>query len=305
MIWSLVEGTAKIVSENALFDHRVATSLDQLRASVGLPPEELKTAALEAVSNLTEMIDERREHDALDQALVQRITSLTNDLEEARREAGSDPLTGLASRRVLEQELGRAITMRALSSDPLCVLLIDLDRFKDVNDEFGHVGGDDALRAAAHRLTRVFPRSSDLVARLGGDEFVVLLRYAGHRRRPPARAQVPRRASGGAGLVERGIVHPQCERRRRRDRHGRVGHRDAPPRGRGDVRRQARGRQPPRRRLTACALWSDRHTTDTVSGLTRSVPDTGFGVRVVVTCAPPVERSTHNWHAFGLDKICT
>ena len=178
-IWSLVEGTAKIVSENALFDHRVAGSLERLRASVGLPPEELKSAALEAVSSLTEMIDQRREIDALDQALMQRITSLTNDLEEARREAGSDPLTGLASRRVLEQELGRAITMRALSSDPLCVLLIDLDRFKDVNDEFGHVGGDDALRAAAHRLTRVFPRSSDLVARLGGDEFVVLLRYAG------------------------------------------------------------------------------------------------------------------------------
>jgi diguanylate cyclase len=179
VIWSLVEGTAKIVSENALFDHRVAGSLERLRASVGLPPEELKSAALEAVSSLTEMIDQRRESDALDQELVQRITSLTNDLEEARREAGSDPLTGLASRRVLEEELGRAITMRALSSDPLCVLMIDLDRFKDVNDEFGHVGGDDALRAAAHRLTRVFPRSSDLVARLGGDEFVVLLRYAG------------------------------------------------------------------------------------------------------------------------------
>jgi len=178
-IWSLVEGTAKIVSENALFDHRVAGSIDRLRASVGLPPEELKSAALEAVSSLTEMIDQRRENDALDEALVQRITSLTSDLEEARREAGSDPLTGLASRRVLEQELSRAITMKALSSDPLCVLLIDLDRFKDVNDEFGHVGGDDALRAAAQHLTRVFPRSSDLVARLGGDEFVVLLRYAG------------------------------------------------------------------------------------------------------------------------------
>lgn len=179
VIWSLVEGTAKIVSDNALFDHKMASSLDRLRASVGLPPEELKSAAMDAVSNLTEIIDQRRENDALDQALVQRITSLTNDLEEARREAGSDPLTGLASRRVLEQELSRAITMRALSPDPLCVLLIDLDNFKKVNDLHGHVGGDEALKAAAARLTRVFPRSSDLVARLGGDEFVVLLRYAG------------------------------------------------------------------------------------------------------------------------------
>src|SRR5207253_4910800 len=97
VIWSLVEGTARIVSENAIFDHRVTLSLDKLRASVGLPPEELKFAALEAVSTLTDMIDERHACDALDHSLVQRITTLTNDLEEARREAGSDPLTGLAS----------------------------------------------------------------------------------------------------------------------------------------------------------------------------------------------------------------
>lgn len=179
VIWSLVEGTAKIVSENAGFDHKIALSLDRLKASVGLSPEELKSAAIDAVSSLGEVIDRRRDGEALDQALVQRITSLTNDLEQARREAGSDALTGLASRRVLEQELSRAITMRALSSDPLCLLLIDLDRFKSVNDELGHVAGDDALKAASRRLTRVFPRSSDLVARLGGDEFVVLLRYAG------------------------------------------------------------------------------------------------------------------------------
>ncbi|SDE43530.1 bifunctional diguanylate cyclase/phosphodiesterase [Desulfuromonas thiophila] len=86
-----------------------------------------------------------------------------------------DPLTGLPNRCFLEQALRNQLA-RASSQDAsgFCLLFIDLDRFKEVNDRFGHQEGDLVLKEAAQRITACV-RDSDLVARIGGDEFVVLL----------------------------------------------------------------------------------------------------------------------------------
>ncbi len=80
-----------------------------------------------------------------------------------------DPLTGLANRQLLDQHLAVALK----SGQPVAVLCLDLDRFKPVNDEFGHTVGDELLRCVAHRLGSSV-REEDLVARVGGDEFVVV-----------------------------------------------------------------------------------------------------------------------------------
>ena len=93
---------------------------------------------------------------------------------ELRRMAAQDPLTGLANRRELERllrlELGRA----ARHGRPLAVLVLDVDRFKLVNDSHGHHAGDRVLVELARRL-RGLTREVDVVGRLGGDEFVVVL----------------------------------------------------------------------------------------------------------------------------------
>jgi diguanylate cyclase (GGDEF)-like protein len=92
-------------------------------------------------------------------------------LTEARikRLARQDTLTGLANRHVLREEM----EARCAASKPFALLLIDLDRFKQVNDTLGHPVGDALLQAVGERLQRL-TRSSDVVARLGGDEFAVL-----------------------------------------------------------------------------------------------------------------------------------
>ena len=98
----------------------------------------------------------------------------TQRLADARREARTDELTGLPNRRELMDRLARTLHEAQRRPTTSAVLLIDLDRFKEVNDTLGHHHGDQLLRAVAVRLAGIF-REYDTVARLGGDEFAVLL----------------------------------------------------------------------------------------------------------------------------------
>ncbi|OYY93900.1 MAG: hypothetical protein B7Y41_09385 [Hydrogenophilales bacterium 28-61-23] len=97
---------------------------------------------------------------------------------EARLEhqARHDPLTGLSNRLMLHLRTEHALDHARRENKIVALLMIDLDRFKDVNDSFGHLMGDALLREVAERLARRV-RNADTVSRLGGDEFTVLLEH--------------------------------------------------------------------------------------------------------------------------------
>lgn len=88
--------------------------------------------------------------------------------------ATTDSLTGLANRRGMHQGLEAAIHIAWRESQHLAVMMLDLDKFKPINDAFGHEAGDAALCEVGRRLQSVARRSTDVVARLGGDEFAVI-----------------------------------------------------------------------------------------------------------------------------------
>lgn len=102
--------------------------------------------------------------------------------EEAERAlqtlARTDPLTGLLNRRALEQAAAALIAQARRHGDPLCLLLIDLDAFKAINDRHGHAAGDQALLLTAESLQGTL-RPGDLAGRWGGEEFCVLLARSG------------------------------------------------------------------------------------------------------------------------------
>ena len=99
---------------------------------------------------------------------------LMEDEEHAQRQARLDPLTGLGNRRAFDERLDRAVDHARLTSRPLSVIVADLDDFKEINDSYGHLNGDELLRTAAAAM-RGAVRDADACYRWGGDEFAVLL----------------------------------------------------------------------------------------------------------------------------------
>ena len=117
---------------------------------------------------------------------MERIVSMRRDLitvtaelawetEKAQQISNQDGLTGLANRRYLNEALIQEIKRAARNTHPLTAIMIDIDYFKQYNDNYGHLAGDDVLRQVAKLLLNSVNRAGDLVARYGGEEFCILL----------------------------------------------------------------------------------------------------------------------------------
>ena len=121
----------------------------------------------ELALRLDRLIRQKRETDRLRTAL-----------DDGIRMAVIDPLTGLHNRRFALSRLEAIAREAAAAGDPFAVMVLDLDRFKQVNDRHGHAAGDAVLQAVARRI-RAALRKRDLIARIGGEEFLVALPGAG------------------------------------------------------------------------------------------------------------------------------
>ncbi len=104
--------------------------------------------------------------------LVTRIINRLERIQLLRNLAETDPLTKLANRQKSTQDLEKLLNLAKRQNQPLCLAILDLDRFKQVNDRYGHATGDDVLRQVGHLLHQFF-RAEDVVARWGGEEFVI------------------------------------------------------------------------------------------------------------------------------------
>jgi diguanylate cyclase (GGDEF)-like protein len=107
-------------------------------------------------------------------ARVRTLLDFKGYLDTCEEAAFTDHLTGLANRRRFERQLEREVGRTLRYGRPFCLLLLDIDHFKQVNDTYGHEAGDEAIRQLAKTL-QAGTRGIDLAARIGGEEFAVLL----------------------------------------------------------------------------------------------------------------------------------
>jgi diguanylate cyclase (GGDEF)-like protein len=122
----------------------------------------------------------RRHVQSLERTIVVRTEVLEAANRQLRHLATHDALTGLPNRILLDDRLAQAIVHAARDGQQFAVLVLDLDRFKQINDSFGHRTGDELLSEVARRLSGIV-RNIDTVARVGGDEFVLVVGPASER----------------------------------------------------------------------------------------------------------------------------
>lgn len=163
------------VGDTRFCDNPLVTEDPHIRFYAGCP---IRTANGRRIGTFC-VIDRRpRELCSEDQALLRDLAVMVEREITQRELATVDELTGLANRRGFKAVSTQALALCRRSGIPATLLLVDLDHFKQINDDFGHAEGDRALCEMAKLLNDTY-RESDVIARLGGDEFCVLLSGSG------------------------------------------------------------------------------------------------------------------------------
>jgi diguanylate cyclase (GGDEF)-like protein len=177
MISELLVAMSSLSGAGQQAEETIAGRLEHLeQAAQGDSLAELRSAVGGTIEVIRGAMDAQREHfDAELATMGSRLSSMREELLEARREMTIDPLTQVFNRRAFDDALEQQVALSSFSGHPLVLLMVDIDHFKAVNDSRGHTVGDAVLQEIAGRIVRVFPRRSDFVARYGGEEFAVIL----------------------------------------------------------------------------------------------------------------------------------
>lgn len=154
--------TIKVSGNDELAD--LASIFNKMQTSLYMHQQQLKARVQIADENLTKANHE----------LTLRSKELEQMVALSQRLATTDSLTGLHNRRFLDENMGSVFAQAKRYADPLCVVLLDVDCFKQINDEHGHASGDVVLKLLGDFI-RWGTRDSDISARMGGDEFAFIL----------------------------------------------------------------------------------------------------------------------------------
>ncbi len=177
LIWQIIEDVSSSIKTDQQSDAEMNQNLMRLREAVNSNSlEALRREALHVATTISSIVGQReaRQRSQM-QSLGARLKELTSELSQAKQEMSTDPLTKVGNRRSFDVQLERTVLLSLLSGQRACLMMLDLDRFKEINDRLGHAKGDAVLRQLADCCVSMFPRKTDFLARYGGDEFAIIL----------------------------------------------------------------------------------------------------------------------------------
>jgi diguanylate cyclase (GGDEF)-like protein len=163
----------EIDDQEMLIDHPVQRYVDLRRAVVSDDRGRVRGMVL-VLRDINDLRLSEMELREANTKLTTQLSTIQTLQEGLREQALRDPLTGLYNRRYLEETVGRELARAQRNHEPLTVLMIDLDHFKNLNDEFGHAAGDQVLRWFGD-LVRTKLRPGDIACRYGGEEFMLIM----------------------------------------------------------------------------------------------------------------------------------
>ena len=176
--WAFMSSLRRSLTVEQNSDRRIGHRMRRLEGAVrGGDSAKIKSEAQETVSLLTEFLADRgTRHQAQIQEMADRLAGLRDELDSVRKQAAIDAVTQIYNRSAFDEQIEREIDLATLFGKRGCLIMVDIDHFKWVNDNHGHPCGDAVLRHVGETLTRCFMRRDDFVARYGGEEFVIVLR---------------------------------------------------------------------------------------------------------------------------------
>jgi diguanylate cyclase (GGDEF)-like protein len=158
---------------DARLDERIGT----LRRAIDTrDATRIVSEAERVVDAVREAMQDRRQREIEEARLLgEHVRDLRDELSRARKKAEIDALTQLSNRAAFDAHLVQLVSLGVLLGPSPWLLIVDLDHFKAINDNYGHPAGDEVLRQVSHCLSRTFLRKQDFVCRYGGEEFAAVL----------------------------------------------------------------------------------------------------------------------------------
>lgn len=177
IIWDFADHLGEEAQVEDAAQGDINQSLEQLREAVESNSiEDLRAKSREFINFYLKhqsSKDERRSKRM--ESIKKNLTTVKKQLMEANQTMRRDHLTGAHNRRSYDEQVRRYLQLHEIDGDPMSLIILDIDFFKKINDNYGHDVGDFILKECVRLLEEAFSREEDFIARLGGEEFAVIL----------------------------------------------------------------------------------------------------------------------------------
>jgi diguanylate cyclase len=172
----LTKAMVSIDTENQEYNEKILAQGERIEKITLLDDiKKIKQAMIQEIEQMRAIVEEKQIHDCKKlEILAKQVDTLNVQLNEARKESVTDGLTGVNNRKSFDRYISELVEKNTVSNRPFSLLMLDIDNFKQVNDNYGHQTGDRVILAVIGKCRQSI-RGEDFLARYGGEEFVVIL----------------------------------------------------------------------------------------------------------------------------------